>query len=136
MNVLSFCRRLSAVHLTLALLAGQAELCAAWLPTPEARMACCGDDGPCDMHRSGSEHHATTRAVTQAEADRCCAVSDHDDSARSPSSVAFFVGLGVVLSPVPALNPEPEARTQIWRASVPVPTSHVAKHLLLSVFLV
>jgi hypothetical protein len=130
-----FSRRLSVVLLTLALAAGQAGVCAGWMPTPEARMACCSDDGPCAMHKSDSED-GPTRVVSQAEADRCCAASEHEDSTPSPSNGAFFVTLAVALSPIPGLLPAPEAHADIWRASVPIPTGHVPKHVLLSVFLV
>lgn len=134
-GVLSFARRLSAVFLALALVAGQAGVCAGWMPTPEARMACCSEDGPCPMHKSESED-GPTRVVTQAEADRCCAASEHEDSTPSQSNAAFFVTLAVALIPVPGLLPAPEAHAEIWRASVPIPTGHVPKHVLLSVFLV
>jgi len=87
------------------------------------------------MHKSESED-GPTRVVTQAEADRCCAASEDEDSAPSPTNVAFFVTLAVALGPIPARLPEPEAHRDIWRASVPMPTAHVAKHVLLSVFLV
>ena len=133
--VVSFSKRLSAVLLTLALAAGQAGVCAGWMATPEARMACCSDDGPCPMHKSESED-GPTRVVTQAEADRCCAASEHEDSTPSQSNAAFFVTLAVALIPVPGLLPAPEAHAEIWRASVPIPTGHVPKHVLLSVFLV
>jgi hypothetical protein len=130
-----FSRRFSVVLLTLALAAGQAGVCAGWMATPEARMACCSDDGPCPMHKSESED-GSTRVVTQAEADRCCAASEHEDSTPSQSNAAFFVTLAVALSPIPGLLAAPEAHADIWRASVPIPASHVPKHLLLSVFLV
>jgi hypothetical protein len=133
--VVSFSRPLSAVLLALALVAGQAGVCAGWMPTPEARMACCSEDGPCPMHKSESED-GPTRVVTQAEADRCCAASEHEDSTPSQSNAGFFLTLAVALSPIPGLLPAPEAHADIWRASVPIPTGHVPKHLLLSVFLV
>jgi hypothetical protein len=133
--VLSVSRRFSAAFLALALVAGQAGVCAGWMPTPEARLACCSDDEPCPMHTSESQD-GSRRVVTQAEADRCCAASEQDDSAPSPSGAAFFVALGVVLRPVPALIPYPQAHVELWRASVPTPTARVSRHLLLSVFLV
>ena len=130
-----FSRRLSVVLLTIALAAGQAGVCAGWMATPEARMACCSDGGSCPMHKSESED-GPTRVVTQAEADRCCAASEHGDSTPSPVSGAFVVTLAVALSPIPGLHPAPEADADIWRASGPMPTGHVPKHVLLSVFLV
>jgi hypothetical protein len=129
--------RFSAVLLCLGLVAGNGVVCAGWMPTPEARMTCCSDDGPCSMHKSESQGEST-RVLTQAEADRCCAASEQDDSSPSPSpsSLAFLAMLGGVLSPVPALLPEADSHSKVWRASVPIPTTHVPKHLLLSVFLV
>jgi hypothetical protein len=128
-------RRFSAIVVTLALAVGQAGVCVGWMSSPEARMACCSDDGPCLMHKSDSRDEST-RVLTQAEADRCCAASEQDDSAPSPAHLGFFAMLGNVVSPIPALLPEPEARAEIWRASVPIPTTPVPRHLLLSVFLV
>lgn len=87
------------------------------------------------MHRSESED-GPTRVVTQAEADRCCAASEHEDSTPSQSNAGFFLTLAVALSPIPALLSEPEPHPHICRASVPIPTGHVPKHVLLSVFLV
>lgn len=132
-EVLSFSDRLPAALLTLAIAVGQAGVCAGWMATPEARMACCADDGHCPMHES---EHGSTRVVTQAEADRCCALSEQDHSTSLPSSAPFFVSPGTVLSPVPALIAEPQAHVGLWRASVPIPAAHVPRHLLLSVFLV
>jgi hypothetical protein len=86
------------------------------------------------MHQSGAVGDKT--AVTQAEADGCCALSEQDDSSPSPSSTAFFTSAGAVLSPVPAVLSHPLSHAKIWRASVPIPATHVPKHLLLSVFLV
>jgi hypothetical protein len=134
--MVSFSRRASAILVTLALVAGQGGVCAGWMPTPEARMACCSANGPCPMHKSDSEDDGSKRVVSQAEADRCCAASEHEDSTPSQSNAAFFVTLAVALSPIPGLLPAPEAHADIWRASVPIPTGHVPKHVLLSVFLV
>ena len=136
-GVLRFGNRLAVVFQTLALIAGQAGVCAGWMPAPEARMACCSEDGPCPMHKSDSEDDGSTRVVSQAEADRCCAASERDDSAPSPTAPAFSLTLPVAPSPVPSLLSEPEPHSSVWRASVPIPTAaHVPKHLLLSVFLV
>lgn len=133
--VVSFSRRLSAVLLAFALVAGHAGVCNGWMSSPEARMACCSDDGPCPMHSSETTD-GSTRVLTQAEADRCCAASEQDDSAPSPSGAALLVAPAIVLTAVPVLIPEPPAHVELWRASVPLPTAHVPKHVLLSVFLV
>jgi hypothetical protein len=132
--VLCFGERLSVIFLTLALVAGQAGVCAGWLPTPEARMACCSDDRPCPMHESHSQDAGSERIVSQAEADRCCAASGHDDSAPSPANAVFFVTPAV--NPVPALFSQPYPHPVMSRAALPLATAHVPKHVLLSVFLV
>ena len=41
-------QRLAALALTLGLMAGNAAICAGWMPTPEARMACCAEGGECE----------------------------------------------------------------------------------------
>ena len=131
-----FANRLSAIVLMLALGAGQSGLCAGWTPTPESRMACCSEGGACPMHNADSESTGTTQAVTQAEADRCCAASEQDESAPSPTSTPLAVTLAVVVGPVSDLLPALQPGLALWAASLPVPAGHVPKHLLLSVFLV
>jgi hypothetical protein len=128
-------RRLFAALIALAVAAGSPALCAGWMPTPEARMACCADHGSCPMHEPGSERVGTPHVLTQAEADDCCAASEPRESSPSPSSTAFVTAFGPVLSPVPALLAEPASLGKISRASVLIPITHVPKHLLLSVFL-
>ena len=132
-----FVRRLSVLALTLALMAGKTAVCAGWLPTPEARMACCADDVECAMHKGDSHHHGSARAVTQVQADRCCASSERRNSNQSnPSAVtaitASVLGIGMVVpASIPAL-----VLSDAWRTSAPPPVAPVPKHVLLSVFLV
>ncbi|HJR60449.1 MAG TPA: hypothetical protein VJ813_13640 [Vicinamibacterales bacterium] len=88
------------------------------------------------MHNSDFERGGSKRIVSQAEADSCCALSERDDSAPSPSQLAFSVTLAIVLGPGGVLIPEPEAPADTGCTSLPVPDARVPKHLLLSVFLV
>ena len=132
-RVLSFGHRLSAVLLTLALALGQAGVCAGWMATPEARMACCADDGSCPMHKSRALDDGSTR-VSQAEADRCCAASEPDPP-PAPAGPAFSATLAPPVSPVAVMIPEPESRRDTASRSAPGP-AHVPRYLLLSVFLV
>jgi hypothetical protein len=88
------------------------------------------------MHGSDPEDGRSKRVVSQAEADRCCAASERNDSAPSPAGPAFSVALPTALGHVPAFLPEPASRASLSRASTPVPPAHVPKHVLLSVFLV
>jgi hypothetical protein len=130
-------RRLSAVILAIGLLPGNAAVCAGWLATPEARMACCAEGGDCPMHKRDSQSSGSERVLTQAQADSCCASSEGQSSNESnPSFVtaitAAVLGVGVVLpADVPAL-----VLSDAWRTSAPIPSPPVPKHLLLSVFLV
>ena len=131
-------QRLAALALAFGLVAGNAAaICAGWLPTPEARMACCADEAECPMHKGDSHRSGTERVLTQVQADSCCASSEGNKSNQStPSFVtaitAAVLGVGVVLPVnVPAL-----VLSDAWRTSAPIPILPVPKHVLLSVFLV
>jgi len=130
-------QRLAALALTLALMAGNDAICAGWMPTPEARMACCADGCECPMHKSDSHGAGSERVLTQAEADSCCALSESKNSNQfSPTFVAAItaavLGAGVAL---PANVPAP-VLSDGRRMSAPIPVAPVAKHILLSVFLI
>ena len=136
-EVVRLVRRLAALALTFGLMAGNAAICAGWMPTPEARMACCADGVECPMHKGDSHRSLSGRVLTQAQADSCCAAAEGQNSNQSnPSSVtvisAAVLGVGVVLpANVPAL-----VLSDAWRTSAPIPIAPVPKHVLLSVFLV
>jgi len=135
--VLRFLQRLSALALTLALAAGNAAICAGWMPTPEARMACCTDGRECPMHKGESHNSGSARVLTQVQANSCCASAEGQNSNQpSPSFViaitAAVLGVGVVQpANIPAL-----VLSDAWRTSAPIPIAPVPKHVLLSVFLV
>ena len=132
-----FLRRLFVVILAIGLMAGNAALCAGWLPTPEARMACCADGGACPMHKGESHRSGSDRVLTQAQADSCCASSEPENSNQSHPAFAAAInatvlGIGIVLpASVPAL-----VLSDDWRMSAPLPVAPVPRHVLLSVFLV
>ena len=129
-------QRLAALALTFGLMAGNAAICAGWLPTPEARMACCAEGGECPMHNGDAHRSGPGRVLTQVQADSCCASSEGQQSNRSNPSFATAItaavlGGGVVLpANVPAL-----VLSDAWRTSAPMPIAPVPKHVLLSVFL-
>jgi hypothetical protein len=106
------------------------------MPTAEARMACCIGDGSCPMHKSDSDEQGAKRVISQAEADRCCASSERDESAPSSPSFVLTVALAPVTSPAPLVVPQIGPELEAWRTVVPIPATHVSKHLLLSVLLV
>jgi hypothetical protein len=128
--------RLSAILLCLGLVAGNAVVCAGWLPAPEARMACCAD-GDCPMHEGDSHGSSSQRERTQSQADACCASSEHQNSSQSSPTFVVAIssavlGPGVVLpATIPAL-----VLSDGWRTTAPIPIAPVPKHILLSVFLV
>ena len=125
-----------AVALTLATAGGAG--CAGWQTSPEARMACCLSNGACPMHGSPEPRTGSQRVVTQAQADSCCAASDTDDS--TPSSADVSVSMSAALMPralsTTAPPAAPTASFDGWRTHVPLPVGQVAKHILLSVFLI
>ena len=130
-------QRLAAVALTFGLVAGNAAICAGWMPTAEARMACCADDAECPMHKGDSHHSGSARVLTQAQADSCCALSEGKNSNQSSLTfvaaiTAAVLGDGIILpANVPGLVLSGE-----WRTSAPIPVEPVPKHVLFSVFLV
>jgi hypothetical protein len=130
-------RRLAVLALTFGLMAGNAAICAGWMPTPEARMACCADDAECPMHKGDSHHSGFGRVPTQAQADSCCALSAGKTASQSnPTFVGAItvsvLGAGTVLpAKIPAF-----VLSDGWRTSAPMPVAAVPKHVLLSVFLV
>jgi hypothetical protein len=89
------------------------------------------------MHQAESHASRHQQAMSQAQADACCAASEGQRSNQSaPSFVTVIpgavLGAGVVLPvPVPSL-----VVSDAWRTAAPVPIAPVPRHLLLSVFLV
>lgn len=129
--------RLSAMILCLGLAAGNAALCAGWAATPEERMACCADGGGCPMHEGKPDDSGADRAITQVEADNCCAASERESS--TPSGPAFAASISsAVLGPASVLPPRVPSLVpgDDWRILSPLPTRPVPRHVLLSVFLV
>jgi hypothetical protein len=134
-SVATFSSRLSAILMTVVLAGGHVAV-AGWMATPDARMACCADGGACPMHESDSHAADSTRVITQAEADSCCAASEQAGSAASESVFVLSVSLASVSSPISFVLPAAPSRPDAWRALEPVPGAHVPRHLLLSVLLV
>jgi hypothetical protein len=120
----------------MVLAAGNAALCAEWIATPEARMACC-EGGDCPMHKGRSDDSGADQVVTQAQAYACCAASGSGQpNSSSPMSVATIsaavLGVGAI---VPTITPS-LMLTDGWRTRAPIHRPSVARHILLSVFLV
>jgi hypothetical protein len=126
-------KRLAALLVALALTAGNAAVCAGWTSAPQSRMACCAE-GLCAM-RLAAPDSAHDHGSTQADADRCCAASESNDSGQAVSTFVLLPATVLVTPPdvAPATPPTP---VDGWRILAPTPPIRVARHLLLSVFLV
>ncbi len=130
-------RRAAAFIAALLLCAGNVAVCAGWQATPEARMACCMDGATCPMHKSDRHEHSSKGAVSQAQADICCAAAaqrrDSDAAASTfvASGAIALVPVATMISAPTTVSPE-----RGWRALIPLPVSSTPKHLLLSVLLV
>jgi hypothetical protein len=130
--VLILSRRVSAFLLTLALASSNVALCAGWMRTAEERMACCSERDACPMHQGDGDGSA--QAISQAEADSCCAASETDESAPTASTLNFSISLAPVQTAVQLVD-RPLVRFETQRTLAPIPSTSVPKHLLLSVFL-
>lgn len=129
-------RHVATLLMALVLTTGDIALCAGWMATPEARMACCSEGGACAMHTPGAHHASSAAAVSQAEADRCCAASEPDDAAPTTSIFVSTASLAVDQSALPFVLPAAAPRFVSWRGTAPPIASRLPRHLLLSVFLV
>ena len=87
------------------------------------------------MHKSDSRQTASKRIVSQADADTCCASAD-DRSTVGPADTPFVMSSGLALMPTLSHATTVSPVLSRWRALVPLPTSPVPKHLLISVLLV
>lgn len=127
-------RGLTTLALSLALVADNA-VCGGWETTAEARMACCVE-GACAMHLAPGPGPDPTRAISQADADRCCASSESPNS--TPTSPVFALALppATLVQHLFAAAPLLTLAFDPAREPVPLTASPVPKHLLLSVFLI
>lgn len=133
-SVRPFLTRAIAFAALLAVGTGGWAECAGWQATPEARMACCADGDACPMHHSAATDSLVV--VSQAAADSCCAASESDNSPAPASTLT----MAVPPAPLAAELFASVLPTAQWRdarrESVPLPGRQVARHLLLSVFLI
>jgi hypothetical protein len=127
--------RIAALALLLPLLASNAALCAGWMPTPEARLACCSESGACPMHKSDVPHAESSRVLTQAQADTCCAASNRDSSQSSGTFVGTITRAVLGTATVHLFVASDQHRRAEWRTAVPASTAPIPRHVLLSVYL-
>lgn len=131
-NVLAVARTIAAT-LIAVMTAGPVGLCAGWQATAEERMACCVEGVACPMHVAERDHSDGRQAITQTEADGCCAASEGDAS----SSAKGAIGVSPALEQQTILLPAAESsRLLMPRDPLPDRAAAVPRHLLNSVFLV
>lgn len=134
-QLMALIRRIAALVAILTLAVGNMALCAGWEDTPEARMACCMSGPRCPMHSSDAGRVGSSRLITQAAADQCCAGAT--DSRQSSTTGSVFV-LATAMPPmsIGILLPAPARSNQEWRALAPRPVPRIPTHLRLSVLLI
>ena len=128
-------RRLAALLLLLTLPASNV-LCAGSASTPASRMACCADPSTCPMNDPDSHHAAGGGAVSQAQADDCCALSSGDHSTPLSTPVVFPFAVSVAFGPEPIGIAPVRPPLDFVRTQLHIPPTGVRRHLLLSVFLI
>jgi hypothetical protein len=87
------------------------------------------------MHKSEPHGSSSKHAISQGQADNCCAATSNRTTS-SASSIYVVANAAAVPATAPILVPVEPAALQEWRAAVPLPVSPVPKYLLLSVLLV
>ena len=125
--------RTVAATLIAVLTAGPVGLCAGWQATAEQRMACCVEGVACPMHVAERDHSDGKQAITQAEADGCCAASEGDTSSSAKASIVISPALPQQTILLPAVD---SSRLLIPGDPAPDRAAAVPRHLLNSVFLV
>jgi hypothetical protein len=133
-SVLNSLRRIGVLMLTIGLAAGAWRPCAGWEPTAEARMACCTRKAACSMHRMSG--HGAHEAVSQSQADACCALSERQDPSQPSVTVVLPPALTPIAGPF-AEQPRVPARWVDSHRPPPLLASRaLPRHLLLSVFVI
>jgi hypothetical protein len=133
----SVVHRLATVVLTMAMIVANVGVCPGWAATPEARMECCAENGICPMRQGRSDAATSGTALTQADADSCCASSEREDSTAPDLGHVGAISQAVLGSPVVIPAPIPAlVLSDGWRTVVPIPITPVPRHVLLSVYLV
>ena len=129
-------RHIIVLTVIAATVAGDVRLCAGWHSTPEARMDCCQDESDCPMHSDQTLPAAHSTAVSQAQADACCATSEQGSS-RSTSQVTALQqpALLVSIAGAPTVVPMPAASGDS-RQPLASNSPPIARYLLLSVIIV
>ena len=124
-------RRLPALILVLALAADHAVVCASWMAMRDARP----EASACPMHQSDAPVESSSGSVTPSASATCCAAPEPEDQAPL-APVVVSASPGAAAGPVPVALPEANPRRSEWRLRLPIPDTHVPRHILLSVLVV
>ena len=110
------------------------EVCAGWQSAPEARMACCAPEADCPMEQATtSPGHGGHAAVP--DADICCAMSEPGSGAREVPAPAVQLAAAALVDGATISAFQPVVASRVPLVPVP-PPSGLARHVLLSVFLI
>lgn len=134
--MLRFFSRLAALTIIIALVGGQLAECQGWLATAEARMACCAKEQECPMHKAGQHSSGLNQIVSQSDADRCCATSEHGDSMPTSVKVNAVGGPALIAVSFSGVLASPRAWFARGIQRVSDPLTSRSRHVLLSVFLI
>jgi hypothetical protein len=88
------------------------------------------------MHSAARGDRTGRVAVTQAQADACCALSDASPTTQSSASRSITSTLTPVSVPIGVALIETTHVDIISQSAIPISRSPVPRHLLFSVFLV
>jgi len=88
------------------------------------------------MHKSESRRSSSERAISQVQADTCCAATSNRTQSSVTCSTFAITAATALPTAAATVVPVTVPALQDWRALVPLPVSSVPKHLLLSVLLV
>jgi hypothetical protein len=98
-------------------------------------MACCVEGVACAMHSAEEQDGIGRRAVTQAEADSCCAASEQDDASPTAKSLAAIVAPSPAAASILLLQPA-NTRAMARDRRAPDRALPVSRNVLLSVFII
>ena len=127
---------MAALVIIMTLPGGFFAECHGWLATPEARMACCANEQECPLHKAGLPSTGSNQPVSQSDADRCCATSEHGDSMPTAVKAGAVDGPALIPSSSSAVLAAPAPWLPIVTQRVTGPPTSRSRHVLLSVFLI
>ncbi|MGE0813840.1 MAG: hypothetical protein AB7O28_07335 [Vicinamibacterales bacterium] len=128
-------RAVASVVASLVVAAGSVAPCAAWMPTPDARMLCC-DGGACAESHDGPAAEVHRHPAGQPDADRCCGLSAPPQPAPATAPQAGAApATAATLVPASAVAPVLQ-RARTAALTAPRAQAGPPRHVLHSVYLI